>query len=166
MWPEPKVRVANTRCGLVIFFPLAHILFFVIPGPKIRHWHFWAGSESGTFGQGMTKNHFLTRVSNTIFYTTCGKLYLVHAFLFERGWKWTWRTECENNTFWYLCVKVILSSFRRLRPSVASHFNQEVKISFPLAYRTGFFDTTCTKLDLAHAFLFDRVQNRVLRMEC
>ena len=32
----------------------------------------------------------------------------------------------------------------------------EDKITFSLVYRTQFFYTTCTKLDLAHAFLFER----------
>ena len=32
------------------------------------------------------------------------------------------------------------------------------KITFSLAYRTQFFYTSCTKLDLAHAFLFERAQ--------
>ena len=44
--------------------------------------------------------------------------------------------------------------------------SQEVKISFPLANGTVFFDTTCTKLNLVHAFLFERVRNRALRTEC
>ena len=34
----------------------------------------------------------------------------------------------------------------------------EDKITFLLAYRTQFFYTTCTKLDIAHAFLFERAQ--------
>ena len=35
--PEPKTRVANTRCGLANFTPVERILFFTIPGPKIPH---------------------------------------------------------------------------------------------------------------------------------
>ena len=31
----------------------------------------------------------------------------------------------------------------------------EDKITFSLVYRTQFFYTTCTKLDLVHAFLFE-----------
>ena len=42
----------------------------------------------------------------------------------------------------------------------------EDKITFSLAYRTQFFDTTCRKLNLGHAFLLERVQNRALRTEC
>ena len=32
--PEPKVRVANTRCGLANFTPVERILFFVIVSVK------------------------------------------------------------------------------------------------------------------------------------
>ena len=32
--PEPKARVANTRCGLANFTPVKHILFFVIVSIK------------------------------------------------------------------------------------------------------------------------------------
>ena len=53
--PEPKARVANTRCELVNFTPVERILFFTIPGPKIPHSRFWARIESDTFGQGIVK---------------------------------------------------------------------------------------------------------------
>ena len=39
------------------FLPRCVIYYFTIPGPKIPHSCFWAGSESGTFGQGMVKNY-------------------------------------------------------------------------------------------------------------
>ena len=42
----------------------------------------------------------------------------------------------------------------------------EDEITFSLVYRTQFFYTTCTNLDLAHALLFQRAQNRTLRTEC
>ena len=71
----------------------------------------------------------------------------------------TLRTECENSYFRYKCEKVILSSWGRLRPNEARVKSpHEDKITFSLVYRTQFFYTTCTKLDLAHAFLFERVQ--------
>ena len=53
--PEPKARVANTSCGLANFTPVERILFFLTSRPKIPHSRFGAGSESGTFGQGMVK---------------------------------------------------------------------------------------------------------------
>ena len=49
-------KLPNTRCGLANFTPVERILFFTIPGPKIPHSRFWAGSENGTFGQSMVKN--------------------------------------------------------------------------------------------------------------
>ena len=33
---------------------------YPIPGPKIPHSRFWAGRESGTFGQGMAKKYFIS----------------------------------------------------------------------------------------------------------
>ena len=42
----------------------------------------------------------------------------------------------------------------------------EEKITFSLAYRTQFFHTPCTKLDLVHACLFERAQSGALRTEC
>ena len=42
----------------------------------------------------------------------------------------------------------------------------EDKITFSLAYQIEFFYTTCTKLDLAHAVLFERAQIGTLRTEC
>ena len=42
----------------------------------------------------------------------------------------------------------------------------EHKITFSLVYQTFFFDTTCGKLNLGHAFLFEHVRNRALRTEC
>ena len=54
--PEPKARVTNMCSGVSLVTPMLRILFFNIPGPKIPHSRFWAGSESGTFGQGMAKN--------------------------------------------------------------------------------------------------------------
>ena len=43
--------------GLALFTPMLRIRFFIIPGLKIPHSRFEAGSESGTFGQGMLKNY-------------------------------------------------------------------------------------------------------------
>ena len=54
----------------------------------------------------------------------------------------------------------------RLRPSEARvKRSHEDKITFSLVYRTQFFYTTCTKLDLAHTFLFERAQSGALRTE-
>ena len=62
-----------------------------------------------------------------------------------------------NIIFRYKCEKVILSSWGRLRPSEARVKSQrEDKITFSLAYRTQFFHTTCAKLDLTLAVLFER----------
>ena len=73
----------------------------------------------------------------------------------------------ENSYFRYKCEKVILSSWGRLRPSEARVKRpHEDKITFSLVYRTQFFYTPWTKLDLAHAFLFERVRNRASRTEC
>ena len=67
--------------------------------------------------------------------------------------------------FRYKCEKVILSSGGRLCPSEARVKRpREDKITFSLVYRTQFFYTTCTKLDLAHAFLFERAQS--VHLEC
>ena len=63
----------------------------------------------------------------------------------------------QNSYFRYKCEKVVLFSWRRLRPSEARVKRpHEYKITFLLMYRTQFCYTTCTKLDLAHAFLFER----------
>ena len=43
---------------------------------------------------------------------------------------------------------------------------EKVTRSSNLLLARVFFYTTCTKLDLAHAFLFERVRNRALRTEC
>ena len=43
--PEPKVRVANTRCGLANFITVVRMLFFAIPGPKTPHSRSGAGRE-------------------------------------------------------------------------------------------------------------------------
>ena len=48
--PEPKARVANTRCGLANFTPVERILFFLTPRPKMTYFRFCAGREWGTFG--------------------------------------------------------------------------------------------------------------------
>ena len=62
---------------------------------------------------------------------------------------------------------MILSSCGRLRSTEARvKRSHEVKITFLLAYRIVFFYATCTKLDLAHAFLFERVRNRAFCPEC
>ena len=47
--------------------PMLRIRFFIIiPRPKIPHSRFGAESESGTFGQGMVKNYFLTRTCDVL----------------------------------------------------------------------------------------------------
>ena len=56
--PEPKTRMANTRCGLVNFTPVERILFFTIPGPKIPHSRLRPGSESGTFNFHPGRIHY------------------------------------------------------------------------------------------------------------
>ena len=66
-----------------------------------------------------------------------------------------------NSYFRYKCEKVILSLWWTFAPE-----QSDGKITFSLVYRTLFFDTTCEKLDLGHAFLLERVQNRALRTEC
>ena len=72
----------------------------------------------------------------------------------------TLRTECNNSYFRYKCEKVILSSWGRLRPSEARvERTHEDKITFSLVYQTQFFYATCTKLDAAHALLFERAQS-------
>ena len=43
-----------------LYLPYCVIYYFIIPGPKIPYSRFGAGSESGTFGQGMVKNRILT----------------------------------------------------------------------------------------------------------
>ena len=66
----------------------------------------------------------------------------------------------SNSYFLYKCEKVILSSRKRLRPSEARvQRPHEDKIIFLLEYRTLFFDTTCEKLNLGHAVLFDRARS-------
>ena len=76
-------------------------------------------------------------------------------------------TPLKNSYFRYKCEKVILSSCGRLRPSEARVKRpHKDKITFSLLYRTLFCDTTCEKLNLGHAFLLERVQNRALRTEC
>ena len=62
------------------------------------------------------------------------------------------RESVWNSYFRYKCEKVILSSCGRLRLSEARVFQ--------------FFHTTCAKLDLAHAVLFERAQSDILRTEC
>ena len=54
-----RVNRANTSCGLDNCSPVDHILFFIIPGPKIPHSRSCAGRECGTFGQVETKNKLL-----------------------------------------------------------------------------------------------------------
>ena len=77
-----------------------------------------------------------------------------------------WKETDKNSYFRYKCEKVILSSCGRLRPSEARVKRpHEDKITFLLAYRTQFFHTTCAKLDLAHAVLFERAQSGALRTE-
>ena len=62
---------------------------------------------------------------------------------------------------------MIISSCGRLRPSEARVKRpHEDKITFSLAYRTQFFYTTCIKLDLPHAVLFEHAQSDTLRTEC
>ena len=73
----------------------------------------------------------------------------------------------KNIYFRFQCEKVILSSGGRLRPSEARvKRSHQDKITFSLVYRTQFFHTTCTKLDLTHVFLFERAQSGALRTEC
>ena len=55
---EPKARVENTCSGVAPFIPMLSIRFFIIPGPKIPHSRFGAGSESCTFAQGMVKKPY------------------------------------------------------------------------------------------------------------
>ena len=75
------------------------------------------------------------------------------------------RLEWYNSYFRYKCEKVILSSWGRLRPSEARVKRpHEDKITFSLVYRTQFFYTTCTKPDLAHALLFERVKKNILHI--
>ena len=73
----------------------------------------------------------------------------------------------KNSYFRYKCEKVILSSWGCLHPSETRVKRpHEDKITFSFEYRTQFFDTTCSKLNLGHAFLLERVQNPALRTEC
>ena len=102
----------------------------------------------------LAKESFFARVSNIIFSQYVCKVD-------------TLRTECENSYFPYKCEIVILFSCRRLRPSEARVKRpHEDKITFSLAYRSQFFHTTCVKLDVAHAALFERAQSVTLRTEC
>ena len=95
--PESKARVANTSCGLANFTPVERILFFVIPGPKIPHSRFWAGSESGAFGQGMAKNLYIKGTSLTINERTFGygqtniRLHLNHFLIVKKPYLWNRR---------------------------------------------------------------------------
>ena len=61
-----RVNRANTSCGLANFSPVVHILFFVIPGPKIPYFRSCAGRECGTFGHDITKNKLLIACEFTI----------------------------------------------------------------------------------------------------
>ena len=102
----------------------------------------------------LVRESFFARVSNIIFSHSVRKVD-------------TLRTECENCYFRYKCEKVILSSWGRLRPSEARVKSPHGdKTTFSLAYRTQFFHTTCAKLDLAHADLFEHAQSDTLRTEC
>ena len=56
--PEPKARVANTRCGLANFTPVDRILFFVIVSVKPLRLHSRAYSKH--FTHTITKTQFLT----------------------------------------------------------------------------------------------------------
>ena len=75
--------------------------------------------------------------------------------------------KCHNCYFRCKCEKVILPSQGRLRPSEASVKRlHEDKITFLLVYRTQFFHTMCTELDLTHAFLFEHAKVSTQRTEC
>ena len=59
MPPEPKARVANTRCGLANFPPVEHIQFFTIPWPKVPKVPLSLSTpkrERGIFGPCMVKH--------------------------------------------------------------------------------------------------------------
>ena len=62
------------------------------------------------------------------------------------------QTPLKNTYFRYKCEKVILSSYKRLRPSKARES----------VCQTLFFDMTREKFNLGHAFLLERVRNRDL----
>ena len=76
-------------------------------------------------------------------------------------------TSLNNSYFRYKCEKVIVSLCGRLRSSEARVKRpHEDKITFSLAHRKQFFYTTCAKLGLAHAVLFQRTQSDTLRTKC
>ena len=69
---------------------------------------------------------------------------------------WCWNSKLRKSYFRYKCEKVISSSWGHLRPSeVMVKRPHEDKITLSLVYRTQSFYTTCTKRDLAYAFLFE-----------
>ena len=99
-----------------------------------------------------TRIKSLSRISIEMyyFYTPCAK-YPVCAR--KRVQPPTFHLSFWNSYFRYKCEKVILSWCGHLRPSEARVKRpHEDKITFSLAYRTQFFDTTCGKFDLGHAF--------------
>ena len=107
------------------------------------------------------------RYRTELFDTKCERFDYEHTLFAMHVGNRTSRTECGSSYFRYKCEKVILSSWGRLRASEARvEREHQDKITFSLVYRTQYFYTTCTKLDLAHAFLFERAQNRTLRTEC
>ena len=102
----------------------------------------------------LVRESFFARVSNIIFSHSVRTVD-------------TSRTECENSYFRYKCEKVILSSWGRFCPSEARVKRPHGdKITFSHACRTQFFHTTCAKLDLAHAVLFERARSVTWRTEC
>ena len=69
-WPvQSTCKLANMCSGVALFIPMLRIRFFTIPGPKIPHSRYGAGSESGTFGQGMVKNRIHTIMRSGTFFT-------------------------------------------------------------------------------------------------
>ena len=69
-----------------------------------------------------------------------------------------------NSYFRYKCEIVILTSWGRLCPSEARVKRPyEDKITFSPLYRTLFFHTTCGKLNVGRASLFERARKRASR---
>ena len=107
-----------------------------------------------TFTRGKahkTRISFSNMYRKALFDTTCGRFDFEHTLFAKRVGNRTSRTECRKSDF------IFVWTFKRPHKD---------KITFSLAYRKQFFDTTCGKLYLGHAFLFKRVRNRALRTEC
>ena len=113
------------------------------------------------------KINFSLTYRTVFFKTSFAKLAFVHARIKKHALNWAFHRSCEKIVFdtrvrkWFY-PRVAFSP--SLRSSVNVH--TRIKPLFRIFIENNYFDTTCTKLDLANAFLFKHVRNRVLRTEC